>query len=377
MNKRAINLICVFILLVLTQLACSFNDVLDNLGQGAAQAASPEVLSQVNQDSQIGNDQVETSYQESSHPAANQTECTKSFSASTTISDGQEFQAGDVIQAEITLLNTGSCTWDTGYSLIDMGGDLSPSSSSLVLSTEVPAGDSILLQVSYTAPSQSGPYLSIWKMQDADGGVFGQNNPPDAPLRIKIRVIPSGNPQPTPSPTPNPQAAEISSPCWKVSVLTSTTAGAAYIANLPDLDPQLPDLKIPTPLMIANGTLDPLVPWDGGVVGKDRGYVLSTRETVEWWTNNNHADPSQVQIAVLPDINPEDGCLIWREYFPPQAGGAPVLFYRFEGGGHTLPTLAEPGWFEKVASRLLGPVCHDVDGVLLAWDFFQESSELP
>ncbi len=155
------------------------------------------------------------------------------------------------------------------------------------------------------------------------------------------------------------------------------TAGAAYIANLPDLDPQLPDLKIPTPIMIANGTLDPLVPWNGGVVGKDRGYVLSTQETVEWWTNNNHADPNRVQIDVLPDINPEDGCLIWREYFPPQAGGAPVLFYRFEGGGHTLPTLAEPGWFEKIASRLLGPVCHDVDGVLLAWDFFQETSELP
>ncbi len=207
MNKRAITLISVFILLVSTQLACSLNNVLENLGQGAAQAASPEVLSQVNQDSQIGNDQVETSYQESSHPAASQTECTKSFSASTTISEGQEFQAGDVIQAQITLLNTGSCTWDIGYSLIEMGGDLSPSSSSLVLSTEVAEGDSVLLQVSYTAPSQSGPYLSIWKMQDADGGVFGQNDPPDAPLRIKIRVIPSGNPQPTPSPTPNSQTA--------------------------------------------------------------------------------------------------------------------------------------------------------------------------
>ena len=207
MNKKAITLISVFILLVSTQLACSFSDVLGQLGQGAAQAASPEALTQDDQNSQNGNDQGETSNQESFHPAANQTECTKSFSASTNISEGQEFQAGDTIQAEITLINTGTCTWDAGYSLIEMGGDLSPSSSSLPLSGEVPGGDSVQLQVIYTAPSQAGVYLSIWKIEDGQGGIFGMENPLDAPLRIKIRVVPSGNPQPTPSPTPNPQAA--------------------------------------------------------------------------------------------------------------------------------------------------------------------------
>ena len=118
------------------------------------------------------------------------------------------------LQAEITLINTGSCTWDVGYNLIEMGGDLSPGSSSLALSSEVTPGNSVQLQVSYTAPSQTGVYLSAWKMVDANGGVFGQEDPPDAPLRIKIRVVPSGNPQPTPSPTPNPQAVGSNTPCW-------------------------------------------------------------------------------------------------------------------------------------------------------------------
>ena len=55
--------------------------------------------------------------------------------------------------------------------------------------------------------------------------------------------------------------------------------------------------------MIANGTLDPLVPWEGGMVGKDRGEVISTRETVDWWIDANQADPNLVQVDILPDIS--------------------------------------------------------------------------
>lgn len=213
MKKRAIYIICIFILLASLQLACSFSDLLGSLGREADQPGSQESMPQGNHPSQSGEDQQnssnEESDQEDARPAANQSGCTKSFTASSNISEGQEFQAGDTIQVTFTLINTGTCTWDTGYSLIEVGGDLMPSSSSLVLSGEIAAGDSVHLQVTYSAPSQPGPYLAIWKMQDADGGVFGLMDPPDAPLRIKIRVILSGNPgpSPTPNPTPTPQPA--------------------------------------------------------------------------------------------------------------------------------------------------------------------------
>lgn len=152
-------------------------------------------------------------------------------------------------------------------------------------------------------------------------------------------------------------------------------AGAAFIANLPDIGGSLSHPKQPTPLMIANGTDDPLVPWDGGMVGKNRGMVISAEETVEWWIKANGADPGRVEVLLLPDLAPDDDCRIERKYFPPSSDGAPVLFYSFLGGGHTLPTVAEPGWFERLSSRLLGPVCHDADGILLAWDFFSEFSK--
>ena len=148
------------------------------------------------------------------------------------------------------------------------------------------------------------------------------------------------------------------------------SAGAAFIANLPDLPLPLTPPSDPTPLMILNGSEDPLVLWDGGEVGKDRGRVLSTAETLSWWIDANQADPERVESSFLPDLDPDDNCQIQVDYYPAKPGGAAVLLYSAWGGGHTLPTLMETGWFTRLAERLLGPVCHDAEGMLLAWEFF-------
>ena len=152
------------------------------------------------------------------------------------------------------------------------------------------------------------------------------------------------------------------------------TAGAAYIANLPAFDEPLPTPSQPVPIMIANGTEDPLMPYGGGVVAKNRGVVISTRETVDWWIEADQADRDGILTFDLPDLNPEDGCRIKEEVYPAGPGGAEVRLYIVEGGGHTLPSLKRQGLFQRLASRLLGPVCQDVDGVRLAWDFFSEVS---
>ena len=148
------------------------------------------------------------------------------------------------------------------------------------------------------------------------------------------------------------------------------SAGAAFIANLPDLPEPLIHPSDPTPLMILNGSEDPLVLWHGGEVGKDRGRMLSTAETLSWWIDANQADPERVESSFLPDLDPDDNCQIQVDYYPAKPGGAPVLLYSAWGGGHTLPTLKETGWFTRLAERLLGPVCRDAEGMLLAWEFF-------
>ncbi|NQS90942.1 MAG: prolyl oligopeptidase family serine peptidase, partial [Chloroflexi bacterium] len=157
----------------------------------------------------------------------------------------------------------------------------------------------------------------------------------------------------------------------------SFAAGAAFIANLPAPTENLPLPNSPTPLLIVNGTERPLVPWEGGMVGKDRGWVISTQETVDWWVEANQADSVHSISKILPDINPEDGCQVRMDYYPAGENGAPVLFYALLGGGHTMPSTNPPGLVLNLLGRILGPVCREVDGVDLAWEFFQDVSAQP
>ncbi len=242
MNKKAIYLIIVFILVASLQLACSFSDVLGDLGQGVGQSPSEE-----NHPSQDGENQGDSSNdesdQETSSFAENQSGCTNAFSGNTNIPDGTEYQAGDAVEASITLTNKGTCTWSSAYRLVMVGGDLIPSSEELLIVDEVSPGESISVPVEFSAPSQDGVYLSAWKMNDGQGRIFGLEIPLDAPLKIKIRVVPSGSPQPTPSPTPNPQASEdqftvLEDECFdfnsdSVVACTESSADFKYTPNHP------------------------------------------------------------------------------------------------------------------------------------------------
>ena len=206
-KKKAITLIFVFVLLASTQFACSLSDL---IGNGSEEQSQVPLREDGESQSLLGGEIEEnSSNSEQSLPSpADQTSCTKAFWGTVNLSDGEEFQSGDSIQVIFTLVNTGTCTWNPGYSLIEIGGDLTPSNGKLALPSEIAAGEFVDLSVEFTAPSQAGPYLSAWKMEDPEGSVFGQNDPPNAPVRITIRSVPSGNPQPNPTPTPQtPPAA--------------------------------------------------------------------------------------------------------------------------------------------------------------------------
>jgi hypothetical protein len=207
MKKKAITLIFIIILLASAQLACSFTDVISGV-IGDSSPISPKNSQPQGEAPEEESQEGIPGEFESNLPEADQSSCTKAFSGSINLSEGQEFQAGETVQVVFMLINTGTCTWDSGYSLIQVGGDFSPSDTSLELTGDVIPGDSVQLSVEYTAPSQPGPYLSAWKMKDTDGGVFGQNDPPNSPVRVIIRSIPSGNPQPTPNPTQGPQPTQ-------------------------------------------------------------------------------------------------------------------------------------------------------------------------
>jgi polyhydroxybutyrate depolymerase len=148
-------------------------------------------------------------------------------------------------------------------------------------------------------------------------------------------------------------------------------AAAAVIANLPvALDCQPAE---PMPVMIMNGTEDPLMPWDGGQVHflrRQLGAVLSTDATAAFWA---YADgcSSDPDVILLPDIDPSDGTIVERLTYRDCAPGASVVLVAVKGGGHTLP-----GGDQYAPAWLVGRVSHDLDGAQAIWDFLS-ANRLP
>lgn len=97
----------------------------------------------------------------------------------------------------------------------------------------------------------------------------------------------------------------------------------------------------PVPVMIINGTQDPLVRWGGGDVtgplGRAKlGRVLPVEKTRDFWLK---ADVCRAERAAFSrkDDNPDDGTSLAREFYADCAGGSAVDFVKVEGGGHTWP----------------------------------------
>lgn len=143
---------------------------------------------------------------------------------------------------------------------------------------------------------------------------------------------------------------------------------APVIANMPADIVEACQPEQPLPILLMNGTADPLVPWDGGhvtVFGQERGAILSTEETIRFWADHNQCDP-EPEISRLSDLDPEDGSSVRIERYT--GCRATVILYAIEGGGHTLPGSEAPN-----LKFLLGNKNNDIVGSERIWDFFEQT----
>lgn len=121
----------------------------------------------------------------------------------------------------------------------------------------------------------------------------------------------------------------------------------------------------PVSMLWMNGTDDPLVPYAGGqvaVFGKARGAILSTDETVERWASQLGCEAPTSEA--LPDVDPRDETRVHRSRRACR-GGAELVMYRIEGGGHTWP-----GGDQYLPQLMIGRVSRDLDGAAAIFDFF-------
>lgn len=130
----------------------------------------------------------------------------------------------------------------------------------------------------------------------------------------------------------------------------------------------------PIPIMVINGTRDPLVPYNGGKIGRKRdqnqgrGTVASTADTIKYWVENNGIN-TRPKVRMLPNTYKKDRSRIRVESYTGGRNNSEVLFYQVIGGGHTEPSIQER--YHKLYKLIVGDQNHDVEMAEEVFKFFQ------
>jgi polyhydroxybutyrate depolymerase len=123
----------------------------------------------------------------------------------------------------------------------------------------------------------------------------------------------------------------------------------------------------PISVCIISGTLDPLVPWDGGIVGtprNPRGTVISVPESALYWVAHNNCSPAP-NSTILPDIDPTDHTWVQQDIYSEGSNNTEVVLYTIFNGGHTWPD-----GYQYLPEVLVGRTSHDINANLVIWEFF-------
>ncbi|WP_372603478.1 PHB depolymerase family esterase [Actibacterium sp.] len=121
------------------------------------------------------------------------------------------------------------------------------------------------------------------------------------------------------------------------------------------------------PIMFFNGTTDPLMPFDGGVIKSSKllgagagGNVVSNAETIAFWTSVNHCGGESK--TSLPDrVN--DGTTVVQRTF--SCSGSEVISYLIANGGHTWPGA------DQREMRVTGKITKDLSATPTMLSFFR------
>jgi polyhydroxybutyrate depolymerase len=149
-------------------------------------------------------------------------------------------------------------------------------------------------------------------------------------------------------------------------------AAASVIFNLGDYATNACHPSRPVPMLMMNGTADPIIPYEGGR-GSSRfaasGY-WSTQQTLGLWRQINGCAPEDADTTDLDDRDPDDQSTVTRitSHCP---RGHDVVLYRINDGGHRMPGRIPDARFPRMVTYMLGPQNHDIDGAEVIWDFFK------
>jgi polyhydroxybutyrate depolymerase len=143
--------------------------------------------------------------------------------------------------------------------------------------------------------------------------------------------------------------------------LSDRIAAIAPVAGTMVIDKCEP--KHPVPVIHFHGTKDSLVPFGGPAKkGKGRAPFRSVEASVAAWVKANGCK-DEPETTVVAD-GEKDGLKVVRKRFAGGKGGAEVVLYTIEGGGHTWPG-------SRAFAGLLGASAMTISANDLMWEFFQ------
>ena len=125
----------------------------------------------------------------------------------------------------------------------------------------------------------------------------------------------------------------------------------------------------PLSVLLINGTEDPIVPWEGGMVrydGEELGRVLPGERTFAFWMRHDRC--SHAETSMIPDFDPSDATRIERRKANGCRNDTKVELFAVQGAGHTWPS----GW-QYLPSSMVGETSSDIDAAVAAWRFFQST----
>lgn len=144
--------------------------------------------------------------------------------------------------------------------------------------------------------------------------------------------------------------------------LSERIAAVAPVAGTMTSDDPRPRRAVP--VMHFHGSVDSIVP----ATGPDERIAQiakfkSVDDTMKAWAAIDGCRGTPIE-QVLPDRF-DDGTTIRRTHFGTGTGGAEVILYRIEGGGHTWPGMDTP------LRRILGRSTQEISANDLMWEFFE------
>jgi len=158
-----------------------------------------------------------------------------------TIPDNTVLQPGEAFTKVWRLVNVGTCTWTTDYSVAFFSGEQMSGAASVKLPAAVPPGATTEISIDLVAPLEAGTYQGDWKLKNAADEWFGLGGGGGSAFWVRI-IVPEVTTTITPTvsatvqPT-NSTPSVIPSPVVKISGSVQLNPSNTYDLDNAQLNP--------------------------------------------------------------------------------------------------------------------------------------------